>query len=63
MFPPIWLPDIASRKGTAVASEARPGLRDQPRFWINLQVNQDLAKNRPTGKLNGKVKSLLKHAS
>ena len=30
-----------------------------PEFWINLQANHDLAKNRP----EGKVKSLLRRAS
>jgi antitoxin HigA-1 len=30
-----------------------------PEFWINLQANHDLAKNRPSGK----VKSLLRRAS
>lgn len=34
-----------------------------PAFWINLQVNHDLARNRPSAKAGAKVKSLLKRAS
>ncbi|MEO8198230.1 MAG: HigA family addiction module antitoxin, partial [Thermoanaerobaculia bacterium] len=34
-----------------------------PAFWVNLQTNHDLARNRPTDKSSARVKSLLQRAS